>query len=170
MKFIALTFVLILTVGAAAQTTAPKSAEQTQLAQCKADLNDYRDAQVASIQLISANAQLQTTNDNLKARNAELQDRYTKLAAISNEVLDSNARLVAEYNKLRAQNAALSGQGGPSDETASAIALNKELARAIRVSTALAIVNSLKTTPVHNSVNCTSNALGTTTITNCNQN
>lgn len=168
MKFIALTFVLVLTVGAAAQTTAPKSAEQTQLAQCKADLKDYQDAQVASIQMVSANAQLQTTNENLKERNAELQERYAKLAAISNEVLDSNAKLVAEFNKLRAQNAALSGQ--TSDETASAIAVNKELARAIRVNTALSIVNSLKATPVHNSLNCTSNALGTTTITNCNQN
>jgi hypothetical protein len=178
MKFIALTFVLILTVGAAAQTTAPKSTEQTQLAQCKADLKDYQDAQVGSIQLISANAQLETTNEHLKARNAELQDRFAKLAAISNEVLDSNAKLVAEYNKLRAQNAALSGQADTSDETASAIAVNKELARAIRVNTALAIANSFKTTPVQvtmpnlnrTSINCTSNAVGTTTVTNCNQN
>ena len=169
MKFIALTFVLILTVGAAAQTTAPKSAEQTQVAQCKADLKDYQDAQVGSIQLISANAQLEATNEHLKARDAELQDRLAKLAAVSNEVLDSNARLVVEYNELRAQNAALSGQAGTSDETASAIAVNKELARAIRVNTALAIVNSLKTTPVNrNSLNCTSNMVGTTTVTNCN--
>jgi hypothetical protein len=171
MKAVAFAFVLILTAGASAQTTAPKVVDQSPLAQCQADLKDYKDAQGATIQLVAANAQLEAANKQLAARNAELQERFTKLAALSNEVLDSNARLVAEYKKLRAENVALSGQA----DTPSATAVNNELARAIRINSALAVANSLKAAPVQvtmpnlnrNSLNCTSNAIGSTTYTNC---
>jgi septal ring factor EnvC (AmiA/AmiB activator) len=171
MKAIALAFVLILTVGASAQTTAPKVADQTPLAQCQADLKDYKDAQGATIQLMANNAQLETTIKRLEARNAELQERYAQLAKLSNEVLDSNARLVAEYEKLRAENTAFSTRG----EDRSAIEVNRELARAIRINSALALANSFKVAPVQVTMpnlnraplNCTSNAIGSTTYTNC---
>jgi hypothetical protein len=109
---------------------------------------------------------LEAANKQLAARNAELRERFTKLAALSNEVLNSNAQLVAEYKKLRAENVALSGQADtPSNE----------LARAIRLNSALAIANSLKAAPVQvtmpnlncNPLNCTSNAIGSTTYMNC---